>query len=451
MHNNKPQNLILGLILSAILFAIDCSYANTSILPSAAFRSFDEIVEADSLTESDCQIKDVSDVLRDIFHNDSKPVKPVKEKKLSLLLLPSFSVNPANGLMIGVNGTGSWYFGDKSTTRMSSANSKLVLTTEEQLIFYVKSSMYTKNDKFFLDGDWRFYLYSLPTYGLGTNSPDTAYDPSIAWLGVEHAGGGGSYPMRYDYAIFHQLVNKEIKENYYVGMGYHLDAYWNIRDELLNLDTVPSQLTPHWTYSHIHQINPSEYFLSGLSANFMFDSRDNLNSPYKGYYIKVNYRYNFKFLGSSTETSELYAEFRTYVGLSKKTPRHLLAFWAFGNFQLSGNMPYFTLMSLADDQKGTSGRGYIAGRYRGENIVYGEVEYRFPLMRCAQTLGGVIFVNAVSTTNLERGVHLFDYVKPAVGFGIRVLMNKNVRLNVSIDYALGYRSQGFYFNSSDAF
>ena len=43
-------------------------------------------------------------------------------------------------------------------------------------------------------------------------------------------------------------------------------------------------------------------------------------------------------------------------------------------------------MSLADDQKSRSGRGYLAGRYRGENLLYGEIEYRFPILKRRQTL-----------------------------------------------------------------
>jgi outer membrane protein assembly factor BamA len=160
---------------------------------------------------------------------------------------------------------------------------------------------------------------------------------------------------------------------------------------------------------------------------------------------------NPKFLGSSQNSTELFFEFRTYVGLSKKIPRHLIAFWLWGNFKTSGNIPYYSLKSLGDDQKGTSGRGYIAGRWRGENILYGEVEYRFPILKCAQTLGGVVFVNATTTTNDIRNVKLFDYVKPAAGIGLRILVNKNIRLNLTIDYAIGYNSQGVYFGSPDVF
>ena len=118
---------------------------------------------------------------------------------------------------------------------------------------------------------------------------------------------------------------------------------------------------------------------------------------------------------------------------------------------MSGHMPYFSLMSLGDDQKATSGRGYIAGRFRGENILYGEAEYRFPILKCAQTLGGVIFVNATTATSDLKGERLFDYVRPAAGVGLRILVNKDVRLNLTIDYAIGWNSQGVYFGSPDAF
>ena len=47
------------------------------------------------------------------------------------------------------------------------------VTSKSQLITFVKPNIYTKDNGFFLQGDWRFYIYSQPTYGLGTNAPDT--------------------------------------------------------------------------------------------------------------------------------------------------------------------------------------------------------------------------------------------------------------------------------------
>ena len=59
-------------------------------------------------------------------------------------------------------------------------------------------------------------------------------------------------------------------------------------------------------------------------------------------------------------------------------------------------------MATGEDQKARSGRGYIAGRFRGESMIYGEVEYRFPISQCSQVLGGVVFINAATATNYAR-------------------------------------------------
>ena len=421
--------------------------------------------EKDSSKVKDCEIKDVNDVMHELFDGKKKNKKEdpkkeekkkekaekKKEKKVSLLVLPTISYNPSNGFLYGATGTGSFFMGPKKTTQMSFANARVVYTTHNQLMTYIKSNIYTTNDNYFLEGDWRFYLYKLPTYGIGTNAPDTTFTPNFDFIGVDHAGGGGGYPMKYNYAIFHQIVNKKIINDLYAGLGYHLDTYWKIEDELLNLDTMPLQATPHWAYSKLHGFDSSAYTTSGISVNFMFDSRDNPMNAYKGYYFKLNYRMNPTWLGSSRNSTELFFEFKTYVGLSKRIPRHLIAFWVWGNFMTTGRLPYYSLMALGDDQKATSGRGYIAGRFRGENILYGEVEYRFPILRCAQTLGGVIFVNATTASNDFKGEKLFDYVRPAAGIGLRILMNKNVRLNLTIDYAIGWNSQGVYFGSPDVF
>jgi hypothetical protein len=72
-------------------------------------------------------------------------------------------------------------------------------------------------------------------------------------------------------------------------------------------------------------------------------------------------------------------------------------------------------------------------------------------LRCAQTLGGVVFVNASTASNRGRNVHLFDYVRPAVGFGFRLLMNKYSRMNITIDFAYGFDSKGTYFGGTETF
>jgi len=428
------------LLCSSIILMGQTKYTSKWSLPT-----LDQISAEDSIEDENCEIRDIRDLLR-------KKNKPVPTpKKVSLLILPSVSANPANGLLLGLGGNIAWYFGSSKNTRITLVNFSVAVTTKEQFISFVKSTLYTNDNKFYLDGDWRFYKYRAPTYGLGTNAPDTTFERNFAWMGADMDESTGGYPMLYDYLIIHEIVNRKIKKNMYIGIGYHLDKYWNISDENLNLDTVPKQLTPHWSYSKVYEFDSSEYMESGLSLNLMYDSRDNQISPYTGYYVKLNYRYNATFLGSDKNSSRLWVEFRTYVGLSGKIPRHLIAFWFFGNFLISGTEPYFGLMSLGNDQRGRSGRGYIAGRYRGEDMLYAEAEYRFPILLCSQTLGGVLFVNAMTATNRGKDVGLFDYIKPAAGVGLRVLVNKNIRLSINIDFAVGYKSSGLYFAGSETF
>ena len=183
----------------------------------------------------------------------------------------------------------------------------------------------------------------------------------------------------------------------------------------------------------------------------VYDTRDNMINPYEGIYANINYRINPTWMGSDQVSSSLWLEFRTYVGLSKKTQRNVLAFWAFGNFNLAGTQPYLTLPALGDDQRARSGRGYTNGRYRGDHLIYAEAEWRFPISPCSKILGGVLFVNAVTASNPNTDVKLFQYIRPAVGFGIRVMVNKYFRTNINLDFAIGKESKGFYFSGQETF
>jgi len=402
--------------------------------------------KTDSIPEKDCSQKDI----KDLFGKKKKKKKP--PRKTMLLILPNVSSNPANGFLLGVGGSTGWFLGPRETTRVSFAGFSAAYTTKDQFLSFIKSNIYTKNDKFYLQGDWRYYIYKAPTWGLGTNAPDTVNIPTQwSWQGADLDETDGAYPLDYDYIKFHEVVNIKIKEFLYAGLGYHLDYYSNINDNLLQLDTIPLQLTPHYLYSSLYEYNPTQYTLSGLSLNVLYDSRDNLMNSYKGYYANINYRINQSFLGSNENSSSLWLEFRTYVPLSKKTPRHLVAFWAFGNFLISGNQPYLTLMAIGEDQKARSGRAYVAGRFRGEDIVYGEVEYRFPISQCSKILGGVIFLNMTTASNRTTDIPLFAYVRPGVGFGFRFMVNKHFRTNINLDFGFGQKSNGFYFSGTETF
>ena len=427
-------------ITVALLFCLEISFA----------QNVSDTANTTSTTLKDCEQQDIGDLLR------KKGKAPKPPKRLSALVLPNISSNPTNGFILGVGGAFGWYMGPRESTKVSTANFTAAVTSKKQLITFVKPNIYTKDNGFFLQGDWRYYVYSQPTYGLGTNSPDTLAIPyGISWMGEGAGPDSALFPMKFDYVKFHQIVNKRVVGQLYAGIGYHLDYYYSIVDESYRpaTDSTAELNTPHHYYADLYDFSGDDYLMSGISLNVLYDTRDNQINPYKGIYTNINYRINPTFLGSDQYSSTLWMEFRTYLGLSKKTERHVIGFWVFGNFELNGKMPYLTLPSLGEDQRARSGRGYTNGRFRGDKIVYGEVEWRFPITPCSKILGGVVFVNAVSSSNPNPGfeVKLFQYIQPAMGFGLRIMVNKHFRTNINIDFAIGRKTSGFYFSGQETF
>ena len=109
------------------------------------------------------------------------------------------------------------------------------------------------------------------------------------------------------------------------------------------------------------------------------------------------------------------------------------------------------LPAIGMDTYGRSGRGYNERRFRGERLIYGELEYRASLTRNG-LIGVVAFMNTLTLANAETGEQLFDAFAPAGGIGLRVLFNKRSRTNLCIDYAWGRQgAKGFYLGLQEAF
>jgi hypothetical protein len=110
------------------------------------------------------------------------------------------------------------------------------------------------------------------------------------------------------------------------------------------------------------------------------------------------------------------------------------------------------LPALGWDMFNRSGRPYTFGRFRGEDLVYGELEWRFPLQRHKDFLGGVIFFNATSASSRTTEVSLFDQTHLGYGLGLRFQVLPKKRLNVGLDYGWGaFGSSGYFINIYDTF
>jgi len=316
----------------------------------------------------------------------------------------------------------------------------------------LKNNIYTDNNRIFFSGDWRYLIFSQSTYGLGTNSPEGGIiDYQFSMAGTETTPDSLTQPMSFNFGRLHQSIGFEIVDGVYLGLGYQFDSYFKIDDQKLSLDPVDSLITSHYAYNTYYGFDTKKYHTSSLSVRFVIDKRDNMIMAHKGYYLSLNWQGGFKFTGNDRKSNLYQIEWRSFHGLSKRNSTHLLAFWFLGDFAQEGTLPYMILPATAYDQRGRSARGYTQGRFRGNNLVYGEVEYRFPISQCGGVLGGVLFANATSANNPFLSLSLFESIKPSFGFGLRVKLDKYSRTNLAIDLGFGQQSMGFYLAVSEAF
>ena len=380
-----------------------------------------------------------------------------KKGKIYFAPLPLLMSNPTFGFMYGVAASTSVYMGDPTTTRLSTSLGSISYTTMNQFMFTFKSNVYLENDSWILLGDMRYFNTSQPTFGLGTG-------PQSLKLanGFEYEDGffseeiPGAQLMEFQFIRFHETAFKQINGNFYVGAGYHLDYHYQINDNLLDLDTDPPTITSHYLYNQKYGFDNDKYALSGISLNALYDSRDNAANTYTGRYALATFRINPTWLGSSKNSTSVWLEYRDYIALSKKEmPSHMLALWTYGNFQTSGALPYLDLPALGWDQFGRSGRAYTQGRFRGQDLMYAEAEYRVHILgnkKNPDFLGAVAFLNGTTATNKDANIGLFDYVEPGYGLGLRFMMSQQSRTNITLDYAWGsYGAQGLFLSVNETF
>jgi len=327
------------------------------------------------------------------------------------------------------------------------------ITAKSQKIFNLRTNLITDQSRIIMRGDWRYMIFSQPTYGLGSGIKHSNDKGVIFSYGEEgNDEVPEEQPLNYNYIRLYETFYFNIIKKWYVGLGYCLDDYRKIVDKKLNTDTINTFITSHYKYSLDHGFNPAKYSVSGISVEVLLDSRNNTIRPTRGFLANVALRPNFTFLGSTKNSIMLNTEFRTYISFSKRRPDHLIAFWYLGQFTEKGNVPYLALPALGWDMYNRAGRGYVQGSIRGVNFLYGETEYRFPISLNTGILGGVAFINVTTASGDDHQRQLFESFDPAMGAGLRVMFSRKTLSNLCIDLGFGADGTiGVFFNLNEGF
>ncbi len=184
---------------------------------------------------------------------------------------------------------------------------------------------------------------------------------------------------------------------------------------------------------------------NGLGLVISYDTRDFAQNAYSGSYASISYS-KYGFAHSDNEYEVLELDYRKFIPLGKKVGRILaLNFHARHAFD---NVPYGEMSFVGSP---FDVRGYRFGRFRDRVINYIIAEYRHKVYgnsKLAKKSGWVVWAGLGSLGSVT-GQSFFVNNLPNFGVGYRFEVQP--RLNVRIDFGIGYKSSGLYFNFQEAY
>ncbi len=377
-------------------------------------------VKKDTAAKNVVAQEDIPDVFRRLFRKKSSADTTPEIAKIVYTVVPAIGYTLQTKLTASVPGNAAFRLSPDA--RLSTITASVAYSQNKQFFIPVQSNISTKGNRYRFVGDLRFYKYPQSTFGLGSNS-------SVAC----------ENPMDYTYFRFYETVLRKIIANLYAGAGYNLDYHWNISDKG-NKNGTTSDYEKYGTAKHTVS--------SGVTLNALYDSRDNIINPLKGFYAGMQWRNNLTALGSNSNWNSLIIDVRKYFTFPGKS-QNVLAFWYYNYLVLQGKPPYLDLPATAWDNYNNTGRGYIQGRFRGDKMVYFETEYRFRITQNG-LLGGVLFVNNESFSTVPGSS--LQSIQTGYGTGLRIKLQKESRTNLSVDYGFGSQhSNGLFITVGEVF
>jgi len=419
-------------IITAALFValgLHAAHAQTSAPADSGYVAPTNSALTDSIATSTAPPDTVAqraifEVLGHVILHKPYKTEPSKPRTgLHWSILPTLSYNTVYGVAVGAMVAIAGQRGG-ATSRYSSLKLGGNYASSGQLQAYLRGDFWSKSEKFLFVPDVRWLDTDRKTWGLGS------FDASDQ-----------KYPMSFILSRAFMTAYVRTAGPVYLGVGYHYDQFKKITDERAN----KGEDTPFTIYSGGAL---QQTVASGVSGNLLVDARDNEVTPTRGYFVSTSYRAYLTDLGSDSDWNELWGEFRAYRRLSR-TDRNVIGVWLYG-WGTTDKPPYLNLPSSGWDRPhGSGSRGYVHGRIRGQDQLYGEIEYR-RVLTANGLLGAVAFVNGLSTR--ETASSKFESPDPGAGLGLRIRLNKHSRANLCIDHGWGLGgSQSWQLSMNETF
>lgn len=362
----------------------------------------------ESATKQDTLTKKKSLLTRFLdYFNDANKNKEHKKFDFSIIGGPHYSTDTKLGIGLVAAGL---YRANANDTLLPPSNVSLFgdVSTVGFYMLGIRGTHIFPQDKY--RADYTIYFYSFPCkfWGMGYDMGDDDSNKSDMkrWQALFKASflfhlGDNLYlgPMvSYDYVIGRRIERPELLN----GMDQHT---WNIG--------------------------------AGFSA--VYDTRDVLTYPHRGFYINLSQCFRPRFMGNdyAFSTTELQVDAYQRVWKGAILAEDFRTMLNFGN-------PSWGMMALLGNSN--SMRGYYEGRYRDKHKMEAQVELRQHIWKRNSLTTWVGAGTVFHKFSEMRSRHIL----PNFGIGYRWEFKKNV--NVRLDYGFGKAGQtGFLFSINEAF
>lgn len=339
----------------------------------------------------------------------------------SFLPIPVAAYSQEAGLILGGAGIFSFYT-DKNdpNAKASEIFGLAALSTKKRVQLSFKANVWTKQNKYHYFLEAKYFDQPFNFYGIGNETLLANEDH----LNLKKFAATAE-------------IEKRIISKLYLGGGFNYE-------NLVYHDKKPGGI--YQTNTNLVDKNGGQFLFLNLTS--LFDSRDNVPYPSKGFYAKIQYDVAPNFFGAPNYNGSLIdIDLRNFYKLHKNLNLGLNITYEGVSSQKS--IPFYMLRELGNDQ---FMRGYYSGRFRDDNLITSQAEFRF---RPVPRFGMVAFVGAGKV--YANGAFNESSFKPDYGLGARFFFDLEKGLAVRLDYAMGEkplgekRISGFYVSLGEAF
>lgn len=336
-------------------------------------------------------------------------------EKATLTVYPTFGSSPETGIKLGLSGLKLFYAQNDTLNRLSELQAFAFFTMKGQYGLVLENAVYGDKDKWFYLGETKIQKFPLSYFGIG---PETLH---------HHPALVDAFQI-----TFKQRILRKIRSNLFFGpeIDYQLLSGVNFRQP----KDGPAYSLPLGS-DGAHNL--------GLGLGLVYDNRHNVLNVRKGLFAELAYLNYPKGLLNDHTFNSINVEIRSFHPIGK---RNVLAWNVLGQF-MTGNVPFHQLSLLGGERMM---RGYYIGRYRDNNLISAQVEYRILPFSFSKRLGAAVFASAGSVAPRMNAFKARN-IRYAGGVGLRYLLFPKKDIYIRFDLGITEEGTNLYIFNGESF